>query len=210
MRYVAIGDVHGCLEELKRLIALLPLDAVLVFVGDLLDKGPDSVGVVKYLRELSLTRPVILIEGNHCEKHRRFRRHEAARKATGKVNPMTDPKGVYASTAAGLSEADVAFLDSARLFYRVPGRNVLVVHAGVAPCVEELPGNSSPVLHSDLKGKVKETLGSLLRVRWTGLILPSTRTGRICTTAALVGLCTDTSLIVWVLLSLNLTKPSMP
>jgi len=163
MKYAVVGDVHGCLEELKRLLALLPVDAVLVFVGDLLDKGPYPVETVRYLRELSQTRPVVLVLGNHEEKHARFRRHEVKRQATGKTNPMDDSKGVYASTAAGLSEADVAFLDSARLFYRVPGRNVLVTHAGVAPCVRELP--EVPVHYADLTGKTKETLGSLLRVR---------------------------------------------
>jgi len=164
MKYVVVGDVHGCLDELKALLALLalsPESTVLVFVGDLLDKGPHPAETVKYVRELRY--PVVLVQGNHEEKHARFRRHEAARKATGKTNPMDDSKGVYASTAAGLSEADVAFLDSARLFYRVPGRNVLVTHAGVAPCVKELPDET--VHYASLKGKEKDLLGSLLRVR---------------------------------------------
>lgn len=46
-----VGDVHGCLAELQRLWARLrpePADRV-VFVGDLVRKGPDSVGVVEFV-----------------------------------------------------------------------------------------------------------------------------------------------------------------
>ncbi len=48
---IVIGDVHGCLNELKALLlGLSPPykqeEDVLIFVGDLVGKGPDSCGVV--------------------------------------------------------------------------------------------------------------------------------------------------------------------
>jgi len=46
-----IGDVHGCLKTLKALISKLPKDAKIVFVGDLIDRGPNSAEVVKYTRD---------------------------------------------------------------------------------------------------------------------------------------------------------------
>lgn len=49
----AIGDIHGCLKALKDLMAQLPLtpkDEV-IFLGDYIDRGPDSKGVVDYLLE---------------------------------------------------------------------------------------------------------------------------------------------------------------
>jgi serine/threonine protein phosphatase 1 len=49
-----IGDVHGCLAELEALLADIdpgPHD-LLLFVGDLVRKGPDSDGVVDYVRQL--------------------------------------------------------------------------------------------------------------------------------------------------------------
>lgn len=61
---VIIGDVHGCLSELKMLLDECKYDwkgilngrhdplPELVFVGDLVGKGPDSVGVVRFVREL--------------------------------------------------------------------------------------------------------------------------------------------------------------
>ncbi len=47
----AIGDIHGCLAALKDLLARLPLkpEDELVFLGDYIDRGPDSKGVVEYL-----------------------------------------------------------------------------------------------------------------------------------------------------------------
>ncbi len=55
MKCYVIGDVHGCLEELSALVASLPLERhdTLVFLGDYIDRGPDSKGVVDHLTELS-------------------------------------------------------------------------------------------------------------------------------------------------------------
>ena len=48
------------------------LDASLFFIGDLIDKGPDSVGVVKYAFELSKIYSTNLVLGNHEEKLLRY------------------------------------------------------------------------------------------------------------------------------------------
>lgn len=47
----AIGDIHGCLKALKELMGKLPLqdDDEVVFLGDYIDRGPDSKGVLDYL-----------------------------------------------------------------------------------------------------------------------------------------------------------------
>ena len=69
-RYV-IGDIHGCVEELRRLIEALPLgggDSV-VFLGDYIDRGPDSAAVVAYLISLQdqLVDGIewVFLKGNH-------------------------------------------------------------------------------------------------------------------------------------------------
>lgn len=49
-RYV-IGDVHGRFDLLMRLVEKLPGDAELIFVGDLIDRGPDSAEVVRFVRD---------------------------------------------------------------------------------------------------------------------------------------------------------------
>lgn len=69
MKTFAIGDVHGQLDTLKRLMGRLPFRPevdTLVFMGDLVDRGPDSRGVLEYARSLQQTTPhVVVLRGNH-------------------------------------------------------------------------------------------------------------------------------------------------
>jgi serine/threonine protein phosphatase 1 len=67
-----IGDIHGEAQLLRALLAQLPLrpEDSLVFIGDAVDRGPDSLGVVRLLlalREAIQPGAVILIKGNHEE-----------------------------------------------------------------------------------------------------------------------------------------------
>src|SRR4051794_24210521 len=68
-RLYAIGDVHGCSVALKTLIeAIAPdQDDTLVFLGDVIDYGPDSKGVIEQLMALEPLCRLILIQGNHEE-----------------------------------------------------------------------------------------------------------------------------------------------
>ena len=63
----AVGDIHGMRSELEKLISLLPLDRddTLVFIGDYVDRGPDSAGVVDTLIELQGKYRCIFLMGNH-------------------------------------------------------------------------------------------------------------------------------------------------
>lgn len=63
MALIAIGDVQGCADCLDRLLARLPADARLIFVGDLINRGPDSLGVLRRVRALG-ERAICLL-GNH-------------------------------------------------------------------------------------------------------------------------------------------------
>ena len=69
MHTYVIGDIHGCLAELVHLIEALPLQPNdrLVFLGDYIDRGSDSKGVVSYLLNLrdESKQEVIFLKGNH-------------------------------------------------------------------------------------------------------------------------------------------------
>ena len=57
VRTYAIGDIHGCLTKLQDLVKRCQLDAgkqptKFVFLGDYIDRGPDSRGVVEFLIDL--------------------------------------------------------------------------------------------------------------------------------------------------------------
>jgi len=62
---IAIGDIHGRLAYLKLLVEMLPQDEPLVFLGDYIDRGPNSAQVVAYLETLRRQREVVLLMGNH-------------------------------------------------------------------------------------------------------------------------------------------------
>ena len=71
-----VGDVHGCLEELRALLAKLgysdqglhPEGRIPVFVGDLADRGPDSPGVLRFVCELVAADRAVFVPGNHDDK----------------------------------------------------------------------------------------------------------------------------------------------
>ncbi|MDD2459162.1 MAG: metallophosphoesterase family protein [Eubacteriales bacterium] len=70
-RLLAIGDIHGCYQELCEVLDCLAPDLqrdYLVILGDLIDRGPDSYAVVQKARQLQAsfgTEHVIVLRGNH-------------------------------------------------------------------------------------------------------------------------------------------------
>ncbi len=63
MRHYIVGDVHGEYKALLNLVARVPYDAQLIFVGDLIDRGSQSAHVVKFVRENNIP----CVRGNHEE-----------------------------------------------------------------------------------------------------------------------------------------------
>jgi serine/threonine protein phosphatase 1 len=71
MRTYALSDIHGCLDKLERLVARCHAnaggDAQFVFLGDYIDRGADSRGVLEYVFGMEAREPnrVICLAGNH-------------------------------------------------------------------------------------------------------------------------------------------------
>lgn len=125
-RTLIIGDVHGCAAELRELLDVCRhrrADRV-VFVGDLVAKGPDSKGVVEIAREIR-ARAVL---GNHDAAVLAVRGGPVA-----KLVP--EPRGEHREVAESLSEADWEYLGGLPYFLRVEQVNAIVVHAGLVPGV---------------------------------------------------------------------------
>ncbi len=67
-RLFAIGDIHGCPDELAAMLRAIKPEAndTVVFVGDYVDRGPSSREVIQQVLELSKSGPeVIALKGNH-------------------------------------------------------------------------------------------------------------------------------------------------
>ena len=67
MRTLAIGDIHGCCTALETLIAAVnPTESdYLIFLGDYINRGPDSRGVIEFLLNLATRQRCIFLRGNH-------------------------------------------------------------------------------------------------------------------------------------------------
>ena len=155
-RVYAVGDIHGSRDALMRLIDRIDADdrargdaeTMLVFLGDLVDRGPDSAGVVEHLLQLQAARPgTRFIAGNHEEIFLGAIAGEA--KAT---RLFCRVGGRETSLSYGLSAGDYEGMDHAELSTwlaaNVPASHVafltafepsvaigsyLLVHAGVHP-----------------------------------------------------------------------------
>jgi serine/threonine protein phosphatase 1 len=154
-RVYAIGDVHGCAAELDRLIVLIaadhekrgPASQTIVLLGDLMNRGPDSAGVIRQARELVGSGLGRLIKGNHEELFVLASRgdHRAAR-------TLMDNGGAATLASFGLTQQEIHggnYHDLANLMKERIARDVvgflergeekirigdyLFVHAGVRP-----------------------------------------------------------------------------
>jgi predicted phosphodiesterase len=117
-RTLVVGDLHGCREELERLLVLSGLTAQdrLVFVGDLVAKGPDSQGVVQLARE----RGALSVLGNHDA-------HVLGARSGKRV------RASHEAVARSLGPADWAYLEGLPLYLELPELDALVVHGGLVP-----------------------------------------------------------------------------
>jgi len=72
MREIAIGDIHGKRGEMEILLAAVreryaPEPVMFIFVGDLVDRGPDSSGVIAAVQNLCDRNEAVCVLGNHDE-----------------------------------------------------------------------------------------------------------------------------------------------
>lgn len=131
-RHIVIGDIHGMLDALIDLLSRVDLskDDTLILVGDLLDKGPNPVGVVTYLMNLRNDGyDVRLTLGNHEHKHARYRRAIHDGRDTSNFKGLKELKSITSL----LTDAEVQFLETAELYHVLPDHKGVVIHAGVSP-----------------------------------------------------------------------------
>jgi hypothetical protein len=123
---IVIGDVHGCIVELKELLEACgyrPGDDV-IFVGDLVSRGPDSLGVLKLIRDIG-ARSVL---GNHDHALLSLKKALEA----GVKPPVVISRSRLA-VSMELGRDDWKFLETLPLFLRLPAYQAVVVHAGLVP-----------------------------------------------------------------------------
>lgn len=138
-KIVAIGDAHGCIAELNELIGRLQLapEDLVVFLGDLVDRGPDSEGVVQRVMQLKAICNIYCVVGNHDEKCVRYHKHFLKRKGDPEYKiPMRCPSSYLELSTSSLEFLTplphAVFIDNKGTQEPYP---LCFVHAGLSPAL---------------------------------------------------------------------------
>ncbi|MGW2403903.1 polynucleotide kinase-phosphatase [Streptomyces sp. NPDC001739] len=175
-----IGDIHGCRSELETLLGRLgyvlvrdglgravdaahPQGRTAVFVGDLVDRGPDSPGVLRLVMGMVAAGHALCVPGNHENKLGRYLKGRKVQHTHG-----------LAETVEQLEKEDAAFRDEVGTFlhglvshYVLDGGGLVVCHAGLP---EKYHGRTSGrvrsfALYGDTTGETDE-FGLPVRYPW--------------------------------------------
>lgn len=168
--YDVIGDVHGCRSELVTLLDRLgwqgvrhPQGRTAVFVGDLVDRGPDTPGVLRLVMEMVEAGTALCVAGNHEAKLARALEGAHVRTAHG-----------LAESLEQLAREPEAFRHSARRFMtglptqlQLDEGRLVIAHAGLR---EELHGSTSMraravALYGETTGE-RDDYGLPVRLPW--------------------------------------------
>ena len=187
-----VGDVHGCLEELLALLAKLgwevtegpdggarrgsgeggapasrrvrhPQGRMAVFLGDLVDRGPDTPGVLRLVMDMVADGTALCVAGNHERKLLRALRGQKARIGHGLAESLRQLE----AEPPGFVERLSAFLDGLVSHLVLDGGRLVVAHAGLR---EELQGRVSRgvrdfALYGETTGETDE-YGLPVRYDW--------------------------------------------
>ncbi|MBM7804950.1 protein phosphatase [Geodermatophilus bullaregiensis] len=175
-----VGDVHGCREELEDLLGELgyalrrdergrAVDAVhpggrrAVFLGDLVDRGPDSPGVLRLVMGMVAAGHALCVPGNHENKLVRALRGRDVQVTHGLERTLAQ---LEAEDEDFRREVE-AFCDGLVSHYVLDGGALVVAHAGLT---ESLQGRSSArvrsfALYGDTTGETDE-FGLPVRHPW--------------------------------------------
>ncbi|QNE04930.1 metallophosphoesterase family protein [Croceicoccus marinus] len=155
-RVYAVGDVHGRLDLFENVIELIEADdaargqadTTIILLGDLIDRGPDSAGVIARAREWAGMRNVRMLMGNHEEMMlRALDSDENLRhflRVGGRETLLSYPIPLKVYRSASLSDlaklareavplADIEFIEGMEDMIRIG--DYLFVHAGINPTI---------------------------------------------------------------------------
>ena len=177
-----IGDVHGCADELIALLAKLgysvrlegtgdnrraittaPQGRRAFFVGDLVDRGPNSPDVLRIVMDMAERGQAFSVIGNHDDKFRRFLKGRDVKLAHGLERTVEQ----YAGEGETLRARTLAFLETLPSHAWVDDGRLAVAHAGVR---ENMLGRNSARVHDfalygDTSGSV-DAAGLPERFNW--------------------------------------------
>ncbi|MGY1496919.1 polynucleotide kinase-phosphatase [Streptomyces sp. QTS52] len=165
-----IGDIHGCAAELESLLGKLgyedgvhPGGRTAVFVGDLVDRGPDSPGVLRRVMSMAASGNALCVPGNHENKYGRHLKGRKVQHTHGLAETIEQMDGESDEFRSQVRE----FIDSLVSHYVLDGGRLVVCHAGLP---EKYHGRTSGrvrshALYGETTGETDE-FGLPVRYPW--------------------------------------------
>ncbi|MFI1016420.1 polynucleotide kinase-phosphatase [Streptomyces sp. NPDC020965] len=165
-----IGDIHGCASELETLLAELgyvdgahPQGRTVVFVGDLVDRGPDSPGVLRRVMSMVASGNALCVPGNHENKLGRYLKGRNVQHTHGLAETIEQ----LGRETPEFREEVREFIDGLISHYVLDGGKLVVCHAGLP---EKYHGRTSGrvrshALYGDTTGETDE-FGLPVRYPW--------------------------------------------
>ncbi|MFD5774611.1 polynucleotide kinase-phosphatase [Streptomyces fungicidicus] len=165
-----IGDIHGCSAELEALLGKLgyadgvhPEGRTAVFVGDLVDRGPDSPAVLRRVMAMVKAGHALCVPGNHENKYGRHLRGRKVQHTHGLAETVAQMDGESEEFHAEVRE----FIDGLVSHYVLDGGRLVVCHAGLP---EKYHGRTSGrvrshALYGETTGETDE-FGLPVRYPW--------------------------------------------
>ncbi|QIJ65233.1 polynucleotide kinase-phosphatase [Streptomyces sp. JB150] len=165
-----IGDIHGCSAELEALLGKLgyvdgvhPQGRTAVFVGDLVDRGPDSPGVLRRVMSMVKSGNALCVPGNHENKFGRYLKGRGVQHTHGLAETIAQMEGESEEFRQEVRE----FIDGLVSHYVLDGGRLVVCHAGLP---EKYHGRTSGrvrshALYGDTTGETDE-FGLPVRYPW--------------------------------------------
>ncbi|WP_329231505.1 polynucleotide kinase-phosphatase [Streptomyces canus] len=165
-----VGDIHGCASELESLLGKLgytdgvhPEGRTAVFVGDLVDRGPDSPGVLRRVMSMVKSGNALCVPGNHENKYGRYLKGRKVQHTHGLAETIEQMESVSDEFRSEVRE----FIDGLVSHYVLDGGRLVVCHAGLP---EKYHGRTSGrvrshALYGDTTGETDE-FGLPVRYPW--------------------------------------------
>ncbi|PKL18983.1 MAG: serine/threonine protein phosphatase [Spirochaetae bacterium HGW-Spirochaetae-5] len=140
-RYFLVGDIHGHLSKLIKIITLVKKDFKsgdsFIFLGDYIDRGPSSFEVIEFLIELSGKYDIIFLTGNHEDMFLRYLiRGENYSTYIRNGGAYTIKSYTENLNDFIIPESHKIFFNNLKLYYE--SDDFIAVHAGLNPGIKNI------------------------------------------------------------------------
>ncbi|WP_144701104.1 bis(5'-nucleosyl)-tetraphosphatase PrpE [Fictibacillus phosphorivorans] len=178
MRYDIIGDIHGCYKEYCELVSKLGYEwnngmpvhnesRKLVFLGDLMDRGPDSISVMEHVYELVQNDLALYTPGNHCNKLYRYFLGRNVQIKHGLETTVAELEALSQDERTVVRNHFCSLYEKAPLYLHLDDGKLVVAHAGIR---EDYVGQTHNkvktfVLYGDITGETNPD-GTPVRRDW--------------------------------------------